>query len=111
MHVLHREDTRSAVIADRRRNDEALETGDLFAQSEKIVRLLAIIELAQKALAKLLEHLPELVAFSKLGVLVEKIGDFLERFEILHHRLANAGTLHFYGDTLAAAQHCAMHLA
>ena len=29
----------------------------LFAQSDEIVRLLAIIELAQKTLAKLLEHL------------------------------------------------------
>ena len=78
---------------------------------EKIVRLLPVIELAQQALAKLVEHLAELVALSKLGVVIEELRDLIERIEVFDHRLANSRTLHFHGDLPAIAQDAPMHLA
>ena len=74
-------------------------------------RFQPIIELAQEALAKLVEHLAELVAFPGRRVFIEKLGDFIQGIEVFEHGLANARPLHFDRDLPAIAQACAMHLA
>jgi hypothetical protein len=109
--MLHRQHTRGAVVSNRHGHNQAIEIGKLRAQRDEIACLLAIIQFAQDAFAKLLEHLLKLVALPKLGVVIEEGRDFIERFEIFHHGFANPGPLHFYGDALTTAQDRAMHLA
>src|SRR3954466_5060955 len=53
-HVFHGQDTRGAVIADRRGYYDAFEIPELFAERAQVARFLPIIEFAQQALAKLL---------------------------------------------------------
>ena len=84
---------------------------ELVAQGGEVVRFLAVIELLQEALPELREQLAELVAFPHLGVVIEEIGDVLERLEILHHPLADLRALDLDRDRAAVAQSGAMDLA
>ena len=108
---LHREHARRAVVGDGGGDHEPRKFAELLAQGGEIARLLPVIELLEQALAELLEQLAELVAFPHLGVVIEEIGDVLERLEIFHHPLADLRTLDFHRDRAAVAQRGAMHLA
>ena len=83
----------------------------LLANGGEVGRLLPVIEFPEEALAELLEHLAELVAPAHLGVLIEELGDLLDRLQVFHHLLANAGPLHLDRDRAAVAQGGAVDLA
>ncbi len=108
--VFHREDARGAVIGDGLGHDDAFEILQLTADGGEVVRFLAVIEFAQQALAELIEHFGKLVAFSELRVLIEELGDLLQRVEILDHLFADARALHFHGDLATVAQARLVHL-
>ncbi len=51
----------------------------LLAQGGEIARLLPIIQLAQKSLAELIQHLGELVALAEFGVPVHELRNLVQR--------------------------------
>ena len=110
-HELHRQDTRGGVVRDRSRDNDVREILQLVANSREVGRLRPVIELLQEALAKLLEHLTKLVSPAQLGVMIEELRDLLDRFQVLHHLLANPGPLHFDRDRPPVAQGGTMDLA
>ena len=65
----------------------------------------------RKEVEELRKELAKLVAFPHLRVVIEEIGDLLERFEILHHPLADLRALHRHRDRAAVAQSRTMDLA
>src|SRR3954471_8766459 len=97
-------------MGDRSGNDDVFEILQLLAERYEIVGLLPKIELAQQAFAQLIEHLAELITLAGVSVGIEKFGDIFQRIEIVHHRFANLGPLHFDGHGTPVSKLCAMNL-
>ncbi len=93
------------------RHEHAREFRQLLAQGHEVVCLLPVIQLAQEALAELLQHRAKLVTLARLGMPIEEARDLVERVQVLEHFFANARPLHLHRHPLAAAQARAMHLA
>src|SRR5437762_641847 len=104
IHVLHRQHARAAVIGDRFRDDDVRKLPQMFADGGEVTRFLAVIEFADKTLAKFIEHLAKTVALPGRSMVVKELRDFIERIEVLEHRVANSRALHFHRDLAAVTQ-------
>jgi len=70
------------------------EVFEIGVERKEIARFLPIIQLAPQTPAQLFQHFHEAVAFSPVGMFVEKLGDIFQGVQILGDDLANAGSLH-----------------
>ena len=108
---VHRQDPGRGVVVDRLRDDDPLEVLERLAEGDHVLGLLAVVELAQERLAKLLDHALDVEALAHLGVSREHLRDLAEGLEVLDDLLADRRPLDLHRHGTAVPQRRPMHLS
>lgn len=108
--VVHRQHARGRVVGHRLRHREAGEAREVLAEHRQVLGFDPVVELAQQALAELLDEQAHVVAGRGLRIPLDEVRDGFEHFEVVGHLRAHAGPLNLHGHHPPVAQDGAMHL-
>ena len=108
--VLHRQDPARRELEERLGHDEVLVVAGEVNEPEEVLRLPAVVELADERAAELAEQLAQAVRAADARALVGDLGDLAEDAHVVADRVADVGALDLDDDVPAGAGRRAVDL-
>src|ERR1044071_6917532 len=102
--VIHRQHARGAVVFHRHRHDDSFKLTKVSIEDDEVARFLPVVEFTQKAFTQFPKNHTELITTARLRMIVQKLRDALQDFQILEDDFAYSGSLHF-DDHLTTISH------